>query len=321
MTHKAKSDARVSTVVQDALGKPAGRAMLREETAATQTSAGDHHYRTPPFHRNFARRAKIRVLKSLTRCVAHIHLLAARERRGARLVSVKNGKAVFHKGASYLSVYLHGRQREQMHQDIPYALQPDKIINSHIVRYPAVDISRPAPTADVLGWIAAYTQPSTRMGLGAFIAKYHHADRSPIFTQLKSYVLSRYDHDLQIDVALCHGDVTRHNIGFRRDGRAVLFDWDDAFEHITSYDRVYYLLSEYFYDKKIDFTYGNVLRQLGFGGRIFVFGNARQFIAAAIGTQLSDLDCALFLLRYLKTVIELDGVSGILLGDIDEVVF
>jgi hypothetical protein len=281
----------------------------------------DRGYISPPHHRNLIARGKIKLLKILTKATGYLYILLSGRRSTCQLVSVKNGKAVYREEQSYISIYLLAWRGEQFVRSNPVALQPDEKVTTHIVRYPLIDTARQVRRSEVLARIADYGQVQRRMDLATFLATYGGRDRERLFIQLKQRVLDRYSSTHMIDVGLCHGDLTRKNIGFESDGNMVFIDWDDAFMYITCYDEIYFLLSEYFTEINVDLTYTNVLVRLGLGSKRWVIGDAHRFMSGAIHRNIEPLECALFLLRYCRSVKALDGVSGILLGDIHEVVW
>ena len=281
----------------------------------------DGGYVSPPHHKNAVARGKIKLLKVATKAAGYFRLFLSGRGSRCQLVSVKNGKAVFREEKGYISVYLRTWRGEQFVRSNPVALQPDETATRHIVRYPSIDTARHAHGSEVLARIADYGQVQRRMDLATFLATYGGKDRERLFVQLKQRVLERYPSSHMLDVGLCHGDLTRKNVGFQRDGKMVFIDWDDAFMYITRYDEIYFLLSEHFSEINVDLTYTNVLVRLGFGSKRLVIDDAHRFMSGAIRRNLDPLECALFLLRYCRSVKALDGVSGIMLGEIDEVVW
>lgn len=281
----------------------------------------DSGYVSPPHHKNLVARGKIKLLKIATTAAGYFHLFLSGRGSGCQLVSIKNGKAVFREEQTYISIYLRAWRGEQFVRSNPVALQPDEKATRHIVRYPSIDTARQVRRSEVLARIADYGQVQSRMELAAFLTRYGGKNRERLFVQLKQRILDRYPSTHMIDVGLCHGDLTRKNIGFQSDGKMVFIDWDDAFMNITCYDEIYFLLSEYFAEIKVDLTYTNVLVRLGLGSKRWVIGDAHRFMSGAIHRKLDPLECALFLLRYCRSVKALDGVSGVLLGDVDEVVW
>jgi hypothetical protein len=290
-------------------------------TRAREGTTMDGGYISPPHHRNLIARGKIKLLKILTKATGYLYILLSGRRSTCQLVSVKNGKAVYREEQSYISIYLLAWRGEQFVRSNPVALQPDEKVTRHIVRYPSIDTARQVQRSEVLARIADYGQAQRRVDLATFLATYGGKDRERLFVQLKQRILDRYPSTHMIDVGLCHGDLTSKNIGFQSDGKMVFIDWDDAFLYVTCYDEIYFLLSEHFTESKVDLTYTNVLARLGLGSKRLVLGDAHRFISSAIRRNLNPLESALFLLRYCRSVNELDGVSGILLGDVDEVVW
>lgn len=278
-------------------------------------------YVSPPRHRNFVARGKIRIVKSATKVAAYLRIFLSGRRGKRQLVSLKNGKAVFREEQVYLSVYLWAWRGEQLIRGNPVALQPQGKATRHMVAYPWIDMVRQASKSEIVAAIARYARCNEQLDLVTFIARHGGNDGPRIFVQLKQRLLDRFPATSGIDVGLCHGDVTRKNIGFDADGNLVFIDWDDAFTYMSCYDRIYFLVAEHFREAGIDLTYTNVLLRLGLGQRRFVIGEANRFMSSAIGCDLEPLQCGLFLLRYFRSVKQLDGVSAILLGDIDEVVW
>lgn len=270
----------------------------------------------------FGARASNLVNKMATVLFNWIYLVTQTGRLGYAHVSTKRAKSVFKDARNYYYVYRHEDSAAWSNSENPSSLKPLAAIKRRILIYPAGRAATPSDieTDQVFSLIDVYVNSGRKTAtvLGELLNDCFQ-QKMPWQDVFKRIILENFSASEELQVGLCHCDLTRRNIVFHA-RQAQIIDWDDSCDYIPEYDKIYYCFMAMM-EQLGRVGYADGFQSLGLESRDFNADQALSQLDLACQGRFSDLNYFLFLMMFVTKACEISPVASHLWSRLESVVY